>query len=60
MRQTNAGFWRMPLADIIRPAMSDGIRHLPEQIGIKPSLETCNTIHIDLLRIPGCTLMVFF
>jgi hypothetical protein len=40
--------------------MSDGIRHLPEQIGIKPSLETCNTIHIDLLRIPGCTLMVFF
>jgi hypothetical protein len=47
MRQANAGFWRIPLAGIVRATMGNGGCHLPKQFGIKPSLETRNTAHID-------------
>lgn len=60
MRQTNAGFGRMPLTEIIRPTVGDGIRHLSEQPGIELSLAAHHATHVGPLRLSGCTRALFF
>jgi len=45
MRQANGSIGRMPLADIIRPAMGDSIRHLPKQHRIESALKSGYSTH---------------
>lgn len=60
MGKPNAVFRPVEGAAAVRATMGNGIRHLPEQFGIKPSLETRNTAHIDLLNTPRSTLALLF